>query len=199
MLERASIVAIVRKLVAAGVPEHVRVDANWHLGGLTEALDEPVEAYGDSLWSTNVTRAHRGGRRRQGSFGVEGTRSILRGTYPQRCVLPHHRMAMFMLLTRSRHSVGVRAMKCKACGAELMVLTNVVRDAVPGAEHHTFICSACHTTERRVVFTRYGREDDREPVPIHEAPPTVPASKAQEKHSVAPGLFSRVVARIRGH
>jgi hypothetical protein len=26
--------------------EHVRVDANWHLGGLTEALDEPVEAYG---------------------------------------------------------------------------------------------------------------------------------------------------------
>ena len=46
MLERASIVAIVRKLVSAGVPEHVWVDAEWHLGGLTEALDEPVEAYG---------------------------------------------------------------------------------------------------------------------------------------------------------
>jgi hypothetical protein len=46
MLERASIVAIVRKLVSAGVPEHVRVDAEWHLGGLTEALNEPVEAYG---------------------------------------------------------------------------------------------------------------------------------------------------------
>jgi hypothetical protein len=45
MLERASIVAIVRKLVSAGVPEHVWVDAEWHLGGLTEALDEPVEAY----------------------------------------------------------------------------------------------------------------------------------------------------------
>ena len=49
MLERASIVAIVGELVAAGVPEHVRVDANWHLGGLTEALDEPVEAYIDLL------------------------------------------------------------------------------------------------------------------------------------------------------
>jgi hypothetical protein len=46
VLERASIVAIVGELVAAGVPEHVWVDANWHLGGLTEALDKPVKAYG---------------------------------------------------------------------------------------------------------------------------------------------------------
>jgi hypothetical protein len=46
MLERASIVAIVGELVPAGVPEHVWVDANWHLGGLTEALDKPVKAYG---------------------------------------------------------------------------------------------------------------------------------------------------------
>jgi hypothetical protein len=46
MLERASIVAIVGELVSAGVPEHVRVDVELHLGGLTEALDEPVKAYG---------------------------------------------------------------------------------------------------------------------------------------------------------
>ena len=46
VLQRASIMAIVRKLVSAGVPEHVRVDANWHLGGLTEALDKPVKTYG---------------------------------------------------------------------------------------------------------------------------------------------------------
>jgi hypothetical protein len=44
-----------------------------------------------------------------------------------------------------------------------------------------------------------GREDDSEPVPIHEAPPTVPASKDREEQSAAPGLFSLVVARIRGH
>jgi hypothetical protein len=89
-------------------------------------------------------------------------------------------------------------MRCTACGADLMILTNVARDAVPGVEHHTFICSVCHITERRLVFTRHGREDDSEPVPMHEAPPTVPGSKAQEEHSAAPGLFSRVVARIRG-
>jgi hypothetical protein len=45
VLERASIVAIVGELVSAGVPEHVRVDAEWHFGGLAEALDEPVKAY----------------------------------------------------------------------------------------------------------------------------------------------------------
>jgi hypothetical protein len=33
LLERTSIVAVVRKLVPAGVPKHVRVDAEWHLGG----------------------------------------------------------------------------------------------------------------------------------------------------------------------
>jgi hypothetical protein len=46
VLQRASIVAIVGELVSAGVPEHVRVDAEWHLRGLAEALNEPVEAYG---------------------------------------------------------------------------------------------------------------------------------------------------------
>jgi hypothetical protein len=89
-------------------------------------------------------------------------------------------------------------MRCTACGAELS-LTSVVQDAVPGVEHHTFICSDCHVTEYRAVFTRHGREDDTEPVPVHAAPPTVPASKPQEEHSAAPGLFGRVLARIRGH
>ena len=42
-MQRTSIVAIVRKLVPAGVPEHVWVDAEWHLGGLAEALNEPVD------------------------------------------------------------------------------------------------------------------------------------------------------------
>ena len=46
VLQRASVVAIVRELVSAGVPEHVRVNPEWHFSGLTEALDEPVEAYG---------------------------------------------------------------------------------------------------------------------------------------------------------
>ena len=92
-------------------------------------------------------------------------------------------------------------MRCTGCGAEL-VLTRVVPDAtkaVRGFEHHTFICSTCHVTEHRMLFVRHGREDDSEPMPIHEAPPTVPASKAHEQHTGASGLLSRVIARMRGH
>jgi hypothetical protein len=92
-------------------------------------------------------------------------------------------------------------MRCTSCGADL-VLTQVVPDAatgVRGLEHHTFICSACHVTERRMLFMRHGREDDSEPMPTHEASPTVPVSKAQEQHAGASGLLSRVIARMRGH
>jgi hypothetical protein len=69
-------------------------------------------------------------------------------------------------------------MHCKACDAEL-ILTNVVPEntaAVRGFEHHTFICSGCHVTVRRVAFTRHGREEE----------PQVP-----------PGLFGQVMARVR--
>jgi lipopolysaccharide/colanic/teichoic acid biosynthesis glycosyltransferase len=65
----------------------------------------------------------------------------------------------------------VRVMRCTACGAEL-ILTNVVPDdtgTVRGFEHHTFICSACHVTERRVIFTRHGGDDDTQAVPLHAA------------------------------
>jgi hypothetical protein len=56
---------------------------------------------------------------------------------------------------------GVRAMRCTACDAEL-ILTNVVPEntrALCGFEHHTFICSGCHIAARRVIFTRHGREE----------------------------------------
>jgi hypothetical protein len=92
-------------------------------------------------------------------------------------------------------------MRCTACGAEL-VLTQVVpgaTKAVRGFEHHTFICPTCHVTEHRMLFVRHGREDDSEPMPMHEAPPIVPVSKAKEHHTTAPGLLSRVIARMRGH
>jgi len=50
-------------------------------------------------------------------------------------------------------------MLCRACGDEL-ILTKVVPEVVPGFEHHTFVCSECHVTERRIVIVRYGREDE---------------------------------------
>ena len=58
-------------------------------------------------------------------------------------------------------------MRCRACTGEL-ILTTVVSDdtvAVRGVEHHTFICSGCHVTERRVVFIKDGREADSPPMP----------------------------------
>ena len=82
------------------------------------------------------------------------------------------------------HSIGK--------GAEL-ILMSVVPDAIPGFEHHSFTCLECHITERRVVFTRHGREDDGGPMPLHTAPPIVPASSAHHEHIAALGLFGRAM------
>ena len=43
VLQGPRVVAIVGQLEPAGVAKHVRVDREWHLGGLAEALNEPVE------------------------------------------------------------------------------------------------------------------------------------------------------------
>jgi hypothetical protein len=96
--------------------------------------------------------------------------------------------------------LGVRVMRCSACGAEL-ILTNVVPDdtvAARGVEHHTFICSACHVTEHRVVFIKGGRETDGPPMLMQAAQRTKRASTGQDEHIAAPGLLSRVVALLRG-
>ena len=42
VLHGSRVVAIVGKLEPAGMAKHVRVDREWHLGRLTEALDKPV-------------------------------------------------------------------------------------------------------------------------------------------------------------
>ena len=91
-------------------------------------------------------------------------------------------------------------MRCAACGGEL-ILTNVVPDntvTVRGVEHHTFICSGCHGTERRVVFIKDGREADGPPMPMQAARRIKRASTVQDEHVAAPGLLSRVVALLRG-
>src|SRR5262249_18506379 len=50
VLQGSRVVAIVGEPEPAGVAKHVWVDREWHLGGLAEALDEPVEADGAD-WS----------------------------------------------------------------------------------------------------------------------------------------------------
>jgi hypothetical protein len=91
-------------------------------------------------------------------------------------------------------------MRCMACGAE-MILMNVVQDdtmAVPGFEHHTFMCSACQDTEQRLVFSRGEPEAETEPSAAQPAQPTAPAATIPEEPATTPGLFRRVVAKIRG-
>ena len=39
-------VAIIGELKTAGMAKHVRVDGEWHLGGLPNTLDEAMEADG---------------------------------------------------------------------------------------------------------------------------------------------------------
>ena len=46
VLQGARVVTIVGQLEPAGVAKHVRVDREWHLGDLAEALDKPVETDG---------------------------------------------------------------------------------------------------------------------------------------------------------
>ena len=46
MLQGPRVVAIIGELEPAGMAKHVRVDREWHLGGLAEALNEPVETDG---------------------------------------------------------------------------------------------------------------------------------------------------------
>jgi hypothetical protein len=92
-------------------------------------------------------------------------------------------------------------MRCSACGAEL-ILTTVVPDdtaRVRGCEHHTFICSGCQVTNRRLVVTRHGREDESVPMHMEAAPLVVPALSVHEESVATPGLLDRVVARLRGH
>jgi hypothetical protein len=91
-------------------------------------------------------------------------------------------------------------MRCMACGAE-MILVNVVQDdtmAVSGFEHHTFMCSACQDTERRLVFSRGEPEAETEPSPAQPAQPTAPAETIPEEPGATPGFFRRVLAKLRG-
>jgi hypothetical protein len=110
-----------------------------------------------------------------------------------------------------------------------MVLVKVVPDdtmAVPGFEHHTFMCSDCSDIERRLVFNKQfeasesehivhqppvperiaaesGETTDGEAaaaanVPMHVAPPIAPAAAPTSERAPGRGLLRRVLARWRG-
>ncbi len=45
-------------------------------------------------------------------------------------------------------------MRCLVCNAEMVLREAVPADltTLPGFEHHTFLCSACNRSERRLLF-----------------------------------------------
>ena len=99
-----------------------------------------------------------------------------------------------------RGAKRVQVTRCTACGAEL-ILTSVVPDetvAVRGIEHHTFVCSACHVSERRVVFIKDGRETNSPPMPMQAARRVKMTLTEWDEAVAAPGLLSRVLALVRG-
>jgi hypothetical protein len=85
-----------------------------------------------------------------------------------------------------------------------MLLMKVVQDgtmAVVGFEHRTFMCSACHDVERRLIFVRPSEQADAAVMPVHAAPPIAPASTPPTAPVVregAPGILRRVLALLRG-
>ena len=44
VLEGPRVVAVIRELEPTGMAKHVRVDREWHLGGLADALADALEA-----------------------------------------------------------------------------------------------------------------------------------------------------------
>jgi hypothetical protein len=91
-------------------------------------------------------------------------------------------------------------MRCKACDAEmiLMKVAKIDPTGLLGFERHNFTCSECRDIKWDMVFIRRGREADPEPLPVHRAPPIVPASVVQDERNAARGLFTRVLAKMRG-
>src|SRR5262245_17300986 len=59
VLQGPRVVAIVGELEATGMAKHVRVDREWHLGGLPDVLNEAVETDGTD-WSAALGNEHVG-------------------------------------------------------------------------------------------------------------------------------------------
>jgi hypothetical protein len=74
-------------------------------------------------------------------------------------------------------------MRCMACGGEMTLVSVVNEDTmpVPGFEQHTFTCSECHDTERRLVFAKRGGHGDTEPAAVEAAPSIALDSTAQDQ------------------
>jgi hypothetical protein len=87
-----------------------------------------------------------------------------------------------------------------------MILMHVVPDEtmpVAGFEHHTFMCSECYDTERRLFFAKPSEPVDPVPMavlPTIELPsaPSIAPAAIEPGPPPASGFLKRVLARLRG-
>ena len=54
VLQRPGVVTVIRELIPATVPQHVRMRPKGYIGGLAEALDKPMELIGPPRSLTNT-------------------------------------------------------------------------------------------------------------------------------------------------
>jgi hypothetical protein len=60
-------------------------------------------------------------------------------------------------------------------------------------EHHTFICSECHVTERHAVFIKNGREYESRPSPADLPPAVLPALSVEQDRVRIPNSLRPMV------
>jgi hypothetical protein len=83
-----------------------------------------------------------------------------------------------------------------ACGAE-MILVKVIADEtmpVSGFQRHAYMCSLCHDTEQRLVFSKHAQEQELETV--FTPAPLEPASTVQNLRATVKGFLEPVLAKL---
>src|SRR5512139_3399231 len=82
------------------------------------------------------------------------------------------------------------AMRCLFCNAEMVLMDAVQADptTLPGFEHRTFLCPACHGVERRLAYA-----GARAPSASHSASPSTNLHIGSGKRQRA---WSRVVEKV---
>ena len=110
---------------------------------------------------------------------------------------PHRAWPISRLLTAVDVLGSVRAMRCTACDAEL-VLTKMAPDVVRGFEHQQFHlfgmpCHGASTCSLCDMAVRSHGARDRACTITHRT-----CINVQAEQIAAPGLFSPMVAKMRG-
>jgi hypothetical protein len=98
-------------------------------------------------------------------------------------------------------------MQCAACGAKMLLIGVVLADiaTMPGFERHTFKCSSCPQTARRLAICRakMALVEPLPPIAASQTPAsnlrTVPPATSSSQPNAAEKLHSTQARRTEGH